>query len=160
MATTGCCHKSNSGVSYWLIETAELLPTSLCSFVISEHVYHHVERRVANGQTMFCPPFIHFDLNLSPGLVLASCLIFGVSVSSFVYRRRDKNPAQAVIFSLVITVAIVLGYGAGASASLILLGWLPWAADVAMVISVWNHYVSSGGDKERRGVDEKLGISE
>lgn len=136
MATTRCCHKSSSGVSYWLIETAELLPTSLCSFVISEHVYH-VERRVANGQTMFCPAFIHFNLSLSPGLVLASCLIFGVSVSSFVYRRRDKDPTQAAIFSLVVIVAVVLGYGAGASASLILLGWLPWASTHIDTFSTW-----------------------
>ena len=90
---------------------------------------------------MLCPPFIHFDVNLSPGLVLASCLILGVSVSSFVYRRQDKDPQQAAIFLFTIVVAIMLGYTTGASANLILLGWLPWAANAAMAISMWNTHL-------------------
>lgn len=57
----------------------------------------------------------------------------------------------------MVVVAILLGYGAGASANLILLGWLPWAVDAAMVISMLNHHLSDG-IQERRGVEEKLGV--
>ncbi|ROW10928.1 hypothetical protein VMCG_01011 [Cytospora schulzeri] len=155
MAKTATHHKSIAELVYRLAEAVELVLTTLCSFATSEHVFH-MERMVANGKRTICPPFIHFDLHLSPGQVLASCLIFGVSVSSFVYRRQDKDPAQAVVFLVVVLVVIALGFGSGASMNIILLGWLPWAADVAMVISVWNHYLSRGG-MERQGVDEKNG---
>lgn len=110
-------------------------------------------------QRLSCLPFIHFDVNLSPGLVLACCLILGVSVSSFIYRRQDEDPDQAVIFLFMIIVAIVLGYATGASLNLIVLGWVPWAVDAAMVISVCNVHLA-GILLERQGVDEKPGLSE
>lgn len=92
----------------------------------------------AYGKRPFNPPFIHGTFNPAPGLVLVSCLIFGVSISSFFYRRQDKDPDQAIIFAFVIILTVIVGWISEASANLLLLGWLPWAVDCAMLIVVLN----------------------
>lgn len=130
----------------------------MLSRMVAELTWGNIFSGQPNDQTVLCPPFVHLGLHLSSGLVLASCLILGVSVSSFVYRRQAKDPTQAATLLFMIVMAIVLGLGAGASANLILLGWLPWAAVAAMATSVW-HSRSSDGPSGRRGMDEKSGLS-
>lgn len=68
--------------------------------------------------------------------MLASCLLLGCSASSFVYRRQEGNPFQPIIFLVSIVVAVVVGYCAGASPNFILLGYVPWAVDAAMLMSI------------------------
>lgn len=62
--------------------------------------------------------------------------MFGLSVSSFFYRRHEKGPAQAALFSFMTIWAIIAGWIIGASSNTVLLGWFPWAIDVAMLVGV------------------------
>jgi hypothetical protein len=74
--------------------------------------------------------------------MLAACLVLGCSVSSFVYRRQDRDPAQAAVFLMFIIWAVVLGRaGLGASANLVMLGCVPWALCAAMPASAAVHLI-------------------
>lgn len=95
--------------------------------------------------------------DLPEGLALAACLIFGVSVSSFIYRRQDRDPRQAIVFMLIVIMTIVSGFGLGASARCILLVWLPWAVNAAMIIAVVKAR-STRITSPRRRATEKIGL--
>ncbi len=71
--------------------------------------------------------------------MLVSCLVLGLSISSFAYRRQEQDPSQVIVLLLLLIGAVTVGYGAGASANLILLGYVPWATCAAMVISYGGH---------------------
>lgn len=71
--------------------------------------------------------------------MLAACLVLGVSVSSFVYRRQPYDSFQGLVFLLLVVWAVFLGRGMGASANLILLAYVPWAVCVAMLLSYLGH---------------------
>lgn len=67
--------------------------------------------------------------------MLFSCLVFGCCVSSFAHRGQSEDPFQFVIFLVLLSCAIMIGYAARAPVYLILLGYLPWATCAAMAIS-------------------------
>ncbi len=71
--------------------------------------------------------------------MLVSCLVFGCSASSFVYRRQAHDHLQVVV--LLVTVAAVIGLGkaTGASDNLIVLGYMPGALCAAMLASYCGH---------------------
>ncbi len=71
--------------------------------------------------------------------MLGSCLTFGCCVSSFVYRRQQKDPCQAVVFIVVFACVGVVGYGIGASANMIMLGYMPAATCASMILSISGH---------------------
>jgi len=71
--------------------------------------------------------------------MLASCLVLGCSVSSFIYRRQQWDPFQVLVFLLFLAVAVTVGGGVGASGPLILLGYAPWALCGAMISSYAGH---------------------
>lgn len=71
--------------------------------------------------------------------MLASSLGLGCAITSFVFRRHEKDRFQTPVVLGMLIVAIAVGRAMGASANLILLGWIPWALDVAMVLSVVSH---------------------
>ena len=96
--------------------------------------------------------------------MLVSCLALGCSVSSFVYRRQDRDPAQAIVFLVFVTWAVALGCGVGVSANLIMLGFMPWALCAAMPVSVTVHFLHVHLKTRRQRAaeqnmgDEKMGL--
>jgi hypothetical protein len=88
------------------------------------------------GQEVSTCSAVDFLLHPSAALVLSSCLLFGCCVASFFYRRRTMDPWQGLVFVVFIAWAAAVGYGVGASANLIVLGFLPWATCAAMLVSM------------------------
>jgi hypothetical protein len=78
-------------------------------------------------------------LHPSPGLALGACLVFGCSVSSFIYRHRHRDPLQIFVFTTVLVSTAVVTYAGGTSPSMILLGFLPPATAAAMALSLFLH---------------------
>lgn len=89
--------------------------------------------------------------------MLWSCLVYGCCVSSFIHRRQEKDPFQLFVYLIFATGAEVVGYAVGASANLMLLGFLPGALCIAMAASLlghglyrrWTFVAQSSGDEEQ-----------
>lgn len=71
--------------------------------------------------------------------MLCSCLVFGCCVSSFVHRRQEQDRFQFLVYAVFLSGAATIGFGFGAGANLILLGYLPWAMCMAMAASLYGH---------------------
>ncbi|KAJ2902563.1 hypothetical protein MKZ38_000393 [Zalerion maritima] len=105
-------------------------------------------RQAALYQSAHAPALI---VNPSPALVLASCLVLGCSVSSFIHRRQDHDPAQTAVFATFVVFAVVLGRaGLGANANFIVLGCVPWALCAAMPVSLAVHFFTRRLEANRR----------
>ena len=72
-------------------------------------------------------------------VMLFPCLVLGCSVSSFAYRRQGRDHLQAIVFTLFILGALIVGFATKASPNLILLAYLPWAVCMAMAASYSGH---------------------
>jgi hypothetical protein len=77
----------------------------------------------------------------SSALMLASYLVLGCAVSSFLHRRNGKDGQQATVFMLFAVSAATIGRALGASANMITLGLVPWALCTAMTCSFVGHSV-------------------
>ena len=97
----------------------------------------------------FDPGHFSVILDPSPALMLVFCIVLGCSVSSFCYRRQEKDKFQAPIFALVNTAATVFGFGLGINANLIMLGLIPWALCFSMVFSTTVHWLVRRCSKRR-----------
>lgn len=84
------------------------------------------------------PNFLH---HVAPKLVLVSALGFGCCVSSFGYRRQREDPLQVVVFTLLVGTVATVAYGVGARSNMILLGYMPLATCVAMILSMCGHAI-------------------
>ena len=91
--------------------------------------------------------------------MLSCCLILGCSVSSFIYRRQERDRFQTPLFLLVTGIAITLGIGVHVHPNLIMLVLIPWALCFAMIISSLGHWVLRRCGRQRRKtmyeIDEK-----
>lgn len=101
-------------------------------------------------------------LHPSPGAMFISCLVLGTCVTSFVCRHQHGDPYQAPVFASAIVASAVVGHLAGASAYLVLLGYVPWALCTAMFLSTlghaWLRWASARDALERVVVDDKIGV--
>lgn len=138
----------------------EILCATSCSIITSAYTLHH-ESRVRLQETIssssakasqkedlhpgsFQYEFLkisdeeegHFSfmLNPPPALMLASCLVLGCAISSFAYRRQDRDKLQTPIFIATITLACIIGFAWDLNANLIMLAMIPWALCMAMVL--------------------------
>lgn len=119
---------------HWGMEAAEVIPATICAFIMSEHSSHMEKLAVS-----CCPrPLIDFNLQQpSSALVLVSCLVYGVSVSSFVYRHHQRHPARiSVLLMGVVATVMAAGCVLGVGLNALLLCWLPWAVNAMMVVMV------------------------
>ncbi|KAK0657350.1 hypothetical protein B0T16DRAFT_318834 [Cercophora newfieldiana] len=129
----------------WVLESLEIGIGAICSvvtwrFTIQSESASEPERTQSQEQLVIAEHFIgDAVLNPSPELMLVACLVFGCCVSSFVHRRQGQDASQFVVYALFLTAAVVSGYGLGASANLILLGYAPWAMCAAMAASLYGH---------------------
>ncbi|KAF3769108.1 hypothetical protein M406DRAFT_355172 [Cryphonectria parasitica EP155] len=82
---------------------------------------------------------VHWQL--SPGMMLGSCLVLGVCVSSFLYRHQQDAPQQSLYFIFTILTCITAGGFARAGMDMIVLAYLPWALCLAMFASPCGHYL-------------------
>jgi len=73
--------------------------------------------------------------------MLAASLLFGCSISSFLYRRQQRDTFQKPIFILTVTLAVLASLSVGITPNLVMLGVIPWALCLAMVVSVSVHWI-------------------
>lgn len=73
--------------------------------------------------------------------MLSSCLILGCAISSYAYRRQEQDSYQTLILLTAIGAASAIGLVAGVDVNLIMLGLIPWALCLAMVLSSWLHWL-------------------
>jgi hypothetical protein len=73
--------------------------------------------------------------------MLSSCLILGCAISSFAYRRQEQDKYQTAIFIIAIGGASAAGLILRVDANLIMLGLIPWALCLAMIISSSLHWL-------------------
>ena len=78
------------------------------------HIISLADRKAQLENAHFALPA--HDRNVSPGAMKAACLVFGLSVSSFLYRHREQDRFQSAFVLFVSSWTIVVGYGAGATA--------------------------------------------
>lgn len=109
--------------------------------------------------------YFSFMLDPPPALMLASCLLLGCTVSSFVYRRMESDIIQGLIFMLAIVASVIIGICTGLNANLIALALIPWALSFAMITSAIIHcFLRSLRPPPTRfhvcDVDEKDGLLE
>lgn len=90
-------------------------------------------------------------------MMLVSCLVFGCCVSSFVHRRHDKDRLQFLVYLVLLGSVVIAGHQTGASANMILLGYLPWTMCLAMAISITGHSLYR---QRQQNVDTHLGAME
>ncbi|KAF7912967.1 uncharacterized protein EAF01_001988 [Botrytis porri] len=74
--------------------------------------------------------------------LLASCILLGYSISSFTHRRQGHDRCQSFILVSAILMATTIGFGLGIDSNLIMLGFIPWALILAMVLSVFIHWTA------------------
>jgi len=84
--------------------------------------------------------------------MLIACLILGLSISSFAYRRQEGDRFQTPIFVLAITSATVFGLALGVNANVIMLGVIPWALCLAMIGSVAVHWLIRRCSRDRGAI--------
>ncbi|KAF7895330.1 hypothetical protein EAF00_007144 [Botryotinia globosa] len=72
--------------------------------------------------------------------LLVSCVLLGCSISSFTHRRQGHDRCQSLILAFAILTATTIGFGLGIDSNLIMLGFVPWALILAMVLSVFVHW--------------------
>lgn len=119
------------------------------------------ERPAQDGRHRF--QHVETTIHPSPGVMLTSCLVLGCSISSFLYRHQHSDAYQPVVFFVIIVWAIVLGYGVGASANMVMLGFVPWATCAAMLLSGCGHAMLRKMQSRRSSsgtgsFDEKAGL--
>jgi hypothetical protein len=73
--------------------------------------------------------------------MLVACLALGCAVSSFAYRRQERDHYQAYIFVMALILATILGYTCKINANVIMLGFVPWSLCVAMLLSITVHWI-------------------
>lgn len=72
--------------------------------------------------------------------LFVSCILLGCSISSFTHRRQGHDRCQSLILAFAILTATTIGFGLGIDSNLIMLGFVPWALILAMVLSVFVHW--------------------
>lgn len=76
-----------------------------------------------------------------PGVMLVACLVYGYSISSYSYKRQHDDKYQTGIFVLAICGACSIGAALGESANVIMLGYIPWAVCLAVLLSGFVHWI-------------------
>ncbi|KAK3398058.1 hypothetical protein B0T20DRAFT_239730 [Sordaria brevicollis] len=144
----------------WKSDIVEICLGALCSAVIWRYTSRNDHKSVRKGFLLVDPDEGNGKgvlVSPSDGLMLWSCLVYGCCVSSFIHRRQDKDPFQLFVYLIFATCAGISGYAVGASANLMLLGYLPWALCIAMAASLlghslyrrWKYVAPSSGDEEK-----------
>ncbi|KAF7951370.1 hypothetical protein EAE96_006685 [Botrytis aclada] len=108
-------------------------------------LYYEQRRMISNTKPMgytFNSGRLRVILDPYALSLLASCLLLGVSISSFTHRRQGYDRCQSLILVLAILTATTIGLGLGIDANLIMLGFVPWALILAMVLSVFVHWAA------------------
>ena len=72
-------------------------------------------------------------------MALASCVVLGCAISSYVNRRRAHDRYQALFFLIAGGAVAGATVVAEASKQLVLLAYVPWAACLAMAVSLAAH---------------------
>ncbi|KAF4632761.1 hypothetical protein G7Y89_g5360 [Cudoniella acicularis] len=83
---------------------------------------------------------ITFIFDPSPAVMLGACIVEGCAISSFAFRRQAHDRYQAPIFVFAITAATISGLALGINANVIMLGVIPWAVFLSMVLSTILHW--------------------
>ncbi|KUI66534.1 hypothetical protein VM1G_01832 [Cytospora mali] len=134
---SGCPLRASPGA-------VELIPAVVCSVVTtwytvdSERTAYTASHASAEGVFEGS----HVDslrIHPSPGIMFMGCLILGCSVSCFLYRHHHDDQYQPLVFTVIIAGSVVLGHLVGATLNMIMLGFVPWAACIAMVLSAYGH---------------------
>jgi hypothetical protein len=75
--------------------------------------------------------------------------VYGCSISSYSYKRQNVDKYQNTILVLAIFASCAIGTLLGESSTLILLGYVPWAICIGVLLSAFYHWVKrlSGTDK-------------
>jgi|HubBroStandDraft_4_1064222.scaffolds.fasta_scaffold298198_1 hypothetical protein len=73
--------------------------------------------------------------------MLSACLVFGYCISSYSYRWQDLDKYQTPIFILAICSACAVGTILDNDANLIMLGYIPWALCLAILVSAAFHWM-------------------
>ncbi|KAK0617956.1 hypothetical protein B0T17DRAFT_459099, partial [Bombardia bombarda] len=126
-------------------EVFEIVLASICSIVTWHYTAQHESRSRYDASKSSEQRVIaegkRDDVFLHPsaGLMLASCIIIGCCVSSFVHRRQDKDQLQPLVIFVLLASAVALGSASRESANMVLLGYIPPATCVAMVVSILAH---------------------
>lgn len=82
--------------------------------------------------------------------MLGACLVLGCAISSFAYRRQDRDKLQTPVFIAAITLACTLGFAWDLNANLIMLGMIPWALCGAMVVCTIVNAIVGTLDRRRQ----------
>lgn len=72
--------------------------------------------------------------------MLVACLAFGLSISSYSYRRQHVDIYQNAFFVVAICGACSLGAIWGSDVNLIMLGLIPAALCLAILLSAFSHW--------------------
>ncbi|KAH8800855.1 hypothetical protein F5884DRAFT_809078 [Xylogone sp. PMI_703] len=117
----------------------EILLVVVSSIITSAYAFTHNKRSSgSDGERIEPQPIISlfqdpkFSVDPSPTLVLVSCLVCGLSVSSHTYR----HPKRRGIVVLVVVTACCVAFYLNISASLILAVVIPWAVSITMICSM------------------------
>jgi len=133
-----------------LSTSCEIVCACVASLVTTVYTLHHGKRIRAfsvdhaepeSRILAFDPGHFSFILDPSPALMLSSCLILGCAISSYAYRRQEQDSYQTLILLTAIGAASAIGLVAGVDVNLIMLGLIPWALCLAMVLSSWLHWL-------------------
>ncbi|KAF7918098.1 hypothetical protein EAE99_009085 [Botrytis elliptica] len=106
-------------------------------------LYHEKERMNSNTKPMgytFNSGSLGVMLDPYALSLLASCILLGCSISSFTHRRQGQDRCQSLILVFAILTATTIGFGLGINSNLIMLGFVPWALILAMILSVFVHW--------------------
>jgi drug/metabolite transporter (DMT)-like permease len=75
----------------------------------------------------------------SPQSMIGACILFGCALSSYSYRRQETDSYQTAIFGLAGGCAVALGLALEIAGNLIMMGYVPWALCLAMLVSWLSH---------------------
>lgn len=79
-----------------------------------------------------------------------ACFLLSFSVTSFLCRRREADAWQSCIFTVSVSIALVLGQAAGADVPQAMMLYGSWAACIAMLASVAGLQVRTAALEGRR----------
>jgi ABC-type iron transport system FetAB permease component len=75
----------------------------------------------------------------SPGQVIFAYILLGCSISSFIFRHREKDHSQIFVFFAMIISVITLARTFHASIDLTITAFIPWACLASMLLSKCGH---------------------
>ncbi|ROW14775.1 hypothetical protein VPNG_03798 [Cytospora leucostoma] len=145
----------------------ELIPAVACSFVTTWYTADSERNTETSSSTSAQAAFSGSHIGAlhvhpSPGIMFTSCLVLGCSVSGYLYRHQKDDPHQSRVFAFAMIGSVILGYLVGATLNMVMLGFLPWAACVAMLLSTCGHallrWMEARSLPADQSLDEKAGL--